>query len=117
VRRLRTVRGSLEQLEAMADALADAWLRVVVAETPRAGLADAVREILPGALDVDIDERFRPTSARRRSPDNAGRVRSARELFRDYLTETGRNDERVGALFDRLHDEVTRDVGGNGGVS
>ena len=115
-RRLRTVRGSLEQLEAMADALADAWLRVIVAEKPRAGLADAVREILPGALDVDIDERFRPTSARRRSGGEAGRVRSARELFRDYLTETGRNDEQIAALFDRLHDEVTRDVGGDGGV-
>jgi exonuclease SbcD len=115
-RRLRTVRGSLEQLEAMADGLADAWLRVVVAEKPRAGLADTVREILPGALDVDIDERFRPTSTRRRSGGEVGRVRSPRELFCDYLAAIGRDDEQVAALFDRLHDEVTRAGDGDGGV-
>jgi DNA repair protein SbcD/Mre11 len=116
-RRLRTVRGTLEELEAMAGGLDDAWLRVVVAERPRAGLAEAVREILPGALQVDIDERFRPTvTTRRQSGEDTIGLRSSRELFRDYLTTTGRSDERVGALFDRLYDEVTAGDGeGSGG--
>ncbi|GAA4564444.1 exonuclease SbcCD subunit D [Planotetraspora kaengkrachanensis] len=106
-RALATVRGSLDRLEAMADELGEAWLRVVVEEKPRPGLAEAVREILPNALDVDIDERFRPTRAQRRGNADAGSPRSPRELFRDYLTDTGRDDAEVAALFDRLYDEVT----------
>jgi DNA repair protein SbcD/Mre11 len=106
-RTLRTVRGSLSALNAMAADLGDAWLRVVVEEKPRAGLAETVRQILPNALDVGIDERFRPTSARRR--DSAGREgpRGPRDLFRDYMSATGRDDPQVLDLFDRLYGEVT----------
>lgn len=109
-RRLRTLRGSLEQLEAAADDAGDAWLRVVVREKPRAGLADTVRELLPGALSVDIDEDFRPaTGSRRRSTVGDGVSRPGpRELFRGYLADTGREvDGGVAVLFDRLYDEVT----------
>jgi exonuclease SbcD len=103
---LRTVNGSLEELEAMAEDLGDAWLRVVVAEKPVAGLADSVREILPNALAVDVDERFRPTVARRRERVDGGAPRTPSQMFRHYLEETGREDERVAALFDRLHREI-----------
>ena len=107
-RQLRTVHGTLEQLEAMAPDLGDAWLRVVVAEPPRAGLAETVREILPGALDIDIDERFRPTAPGRRGGDGQAGRRSPRELFRTYLEAVGRaEDTAVAALFDRLYDEET----------
>jgi exonuclease SbcD len=108
-RTLRTVRGGLAELEAMAAGLGDAWLRVVVEEKPRAGLADAVRAILPNALNVDVDERFRPTSAHRRDGADRGVPRGPRDLFRDYLTANGRDDPRVLDLFDRLHAEVTED--------
>src|SRR5690606_2601729 len=101
-RRLRTVRGTLEQLETVE--AGDDWLRVIVEEKPRVGLADQVRELLPGALDVSLDERFRPVAAVRESRAPA---RSPRELFREYLTATGRADEQVATLFDRLYDEVT----------
>jgi DNA repair protein SbcD/Mre11 len=102
-RRLATVRGTLEELAARADDLADAWLRVVVAERPRPGLAEAVREILPGALAIDIDERFRP--ARRRGPVTGGAApRGPRTLFRDYLAATGRDSAELAAMFDRLLD-------------
>ncbi|TNY37125.1 exonuclease SbcCD subunit D [Thermomonospora catenispora] len=112
-RRLRTVRGSVEELAARAEEFGDAWLRVVVAEKPRAGLADRVRQVLPNALTVDIDQEFRPTPAARRA-DAAGRAaRTPRDLFRDYLARTGRHDERVVALFDRLYDEIT-EAGGEG---
>lgn len=101
-RRLRTVRGTLEQLEALDPG--DDWLRVIVEEKPRVGLADQVRELLPGTVDVSLDERFRPVSAVREARAPA---RSPRELFREYLDATGRSDDQVAALFDRLYDEVT----------
>ncbi|MFD0660460.1 exonuclease SbcCD subunit D [Thermocatellispora tengchongensis] len=90
-RRLLTVRGSLEELAARREELGEAWLRVVVAEKPRPGLADTVRELLPGALQVDVDERFRPTE-HLRSRAEGGRVRGPRELFRDYLAASGKED-------------------------
>ncbi|MBF8192928.1 exonuclease SbcCD subunit D [Nonomuraea sp. K274] len=101
-KRLRTVRGTLEQLEAMESG--DDWLKVIVEEKPRVGLADDVRDLLGGAVDVVLDERFRPVPATRQagSPD-----RSPRELFREYLTATGRHDDQVAGLFDRLYDEVS----------
>ncbi|MBA9004803.1 exonuclease SbcCD subunit D [Thermomonospora cellulosilytica] len=113
-RELRTVRGSLDELAARAEEFGDAWLRVVVAEKPRAGLADRVREILPNALTVDIDEDFRPTTATRRATTAEGAPRTPRDLFRDYLAQSGRSDERVVALFDRLYDEITEAGGGEG---
>jgi exonuclease SbcD len=102
-RRLRTVRGTLEQLESIDPG--DDWLKVVVEEKPRVGLADDVRELLSGAVDVMLDEKFRPVPATRAPSGSAGR--SPRELFRDYLAATGRRDDQVAALFDRLYDEVT----------
>ncbi|MEU8055243.1 exonuclease SbcCD subunit D [Microbispora bryophytorum] len=106
-RTLATVRGTLEKLEATAGDVGDAWLRVVVEEQPRPGLAEMVREILPNAIDIDIDERFRPVHARRRDPVDARTARGPGQLFRDYLAATNRHDDEVAALFDRLHDEVT----------
>ena len=98
--------GTLDELAARADELAGAWLRVIVAEPPRAGLAEEVRRILPDALDIGIDDRFRPARARR---TGGGQVmaRTPRELFRGYLQDVGAPDDRVAALFDRLYDEVT----------
>ncbi|MEU6711655.1 exonuclease SbcCD subunit D [Nonomuraea sp. NPDC046802] len=101
-RRLRTVRGTLEELEAIEPG--DDWLKVIVEEKPRVGLADDVRDLLPGSVDVMLDERFRPVPATRKG-GTAGR--SPRELFREYLTATGRHDEQVATLFDRLYDEVS----------
>jgi exonuclease SbcD len=63
-----------------------------------------VRELLSGAVDVMLDEKFRPVPATRRA---SSADRSPRELFRDYLAATGRHDDQVATLFDRLYDEVT----------
>ncbi|NUR86836.1 MAG: exonuclease SbcCD subunit D [Nonomuraea sp.] len=101
-RRLRTVKGSLAELETLETG--DDWLRVVVAEQPRVGLADQVRDLLPNAIDVILDEQFRPVRAVRQAGATA---RAPGELFRDYLNATKRYDEQVATLFDRLHDEVT----------
>nr|WP_246497459.1 exonuclease SbcCD subunit D [Sphaerisporangium rubeum] len=104
-RAMATVRGTLGELEAMAPGLEETWLRVVVAEKPRPGLAETVRSILPGALDVTLDERFRPVRAVRATGGTA--TRGPMELFHDYLTATGRGDEQVEKLFHRLYDEVS----------
>lgn len=101
---MATVNGTLEELAAMADDLAGTWLRVIVAEPPRPGLADTVREILPGTLEVGVDERFRPVRAAR--AEGKGAARSPGELFKGYLAATGRENDQVEALFDRLYDEV-----------
>ncbi|MFC5835460.1 metallophosphoesterase family protein [Nonomuraea insulae] len=105
-RALATRTGTLEQLEAMAADLGETWLRVIVEERPRPGLADIVREILPTALEVSVHERFQPVRDPRRSPSPGG-ARGPRDLFRDYLSAAGRQNDQVAALFDRLHEEVT----------
>jgi DNA repair protein SbcD/Mre11 len=55
-RRLRDVAGTLPELEALASEVRGDFLRVIVkAEGPTPHLADAVREMLPDALEVAVD--------------------------------------------------------------
>ncbi len=105
-RTLRTVRGTLEELTALADSVGDAWLRVFIREHPRAGLREEVQALLPGALEVRIDpELLAATAGNDRRVSRAGR--GARQLFSDYLAESGHQDPAVAELFDRLHEEVS----------
>jgi exonuclease SbcD len=99
---LRTVRGTLEQL-AMVN-LPDAWLRVLVRETPRVGLREDVQELLPNALEVRIDPEMIPNKAEGMAQRQG---RSPRELFGDYLDSKGNAEEGVRELFDELYDEVS----------
>jgi exonuclease SbcD len=103
---LRTLRGTLAELEAAAPDVGDAFLRVFVREQPRAGLADDVRMLLPTAVDVRV------------APDVVGeapgavkkvtRATTPRDLFGQYLAETGHAaDARLVALFDELLDAET----------
>jgi exonuclease SbcD len=98
---LRTVQGTLDELRALDTG--DAWLRVIVQEPARAGLADDVRALLPRAVDVRIE---RPAPADDPSTIASRRGRSAHDLFADYLALEGVDDERVLRLFDRFHDDV-----------
>jgi exonuclease SbcD len=102
---LRTVRGTLEQLATVN--LPDAWLRVLVRETPRVGLREDVQELLPNALEVRIDPDMLPDKAGERMAQRAGR--SPRELFGDYLDNRGNAEDGVRELFDELYDEVSSD--------
>lgn len=108
-RALRTVRGTLDDLSRL-DATDAAWLRVYVRERPRAGLREAVQEMLPNALEVRIDPEvlaeIDPAAAR--SPRQPGR--GASELFAEYLTAHGHADTAVAELFERLHAEVESGV-------
>ena len=106
-RRLRTVRGTLAELEARAAGFGDDYLRVYLQEPTRAGLRDDTVEILPGALEVRIDPEFapQPDKAPRTAP--ASGTRTPGQLFADYCATRDVSDPRVAALFGELHDEVT----------
>jgi exonuclease SbcD len=105
---LYTVRGTLEQLSALAESskkVGEAWLRVYVSEAPRAGLREEVQALLPRALEVRIDPRMLPDADARPRVQRAGR--SPGELFADYLSQKGHVDSATVSLFHRLHGEVT----------
>ncbi len=106
-RRLRTLRGTLDQVISEGEQAGDAYVRVVLAEPGRAGLGDLVREKLPNTLEVMLDDAHRPRPGARDGgrPSRVGR--SPVELFSDYLSEKDISDPRVSALFAELLDEVT----------
>jgi exonuclease SbcD len=110
-RPLRTLRGTLDQVLAEGEQAGQAYLRVVLAEPGRAGLGDLVRDKLPNALEVMLDDahRSRPGARDGGRPSRVGR--SPVELFSDYLTERNVGDPRISALFGELLDEVTGSSG------
>ncbi len=100
---LRTLRGTLAELEAAAPDVGDAFLRVFVKEQPRAGLADDVRMLLPTAVDVRVAPDVVAEAPGK--PKKVARATTPRDLFGQYLDETGHSpDERLVALFDELLD-------------
>ena len=111
-RRLRTVRGTLPELEAQAASFGDDYLRVWLREPTRAGLRDDTVALLPNALEVRIDPAFAGPSRTER-PVTAYAVRSPGQLFADYCASEQVEDARVAALFGELYDEVT--AAGNAG--
>jgi exonuclease SbcD len=99
---LRTVEGTVDELHAMARDLGDALLRVIVREPMRAGLADAVRSLLPNALEVRVE-------VPDRAVDRGGSARlragaSPQELFASYCAQQGIDDPEVAKLFADLVD-------------
>ncbi|MGH9246104.1 MAG: metallophosphoesterase family protein [Acidimicrobiales bacterium] len=107
-RRLRTVRGTLDDLRAAAGTTGRDYLRVVVRGAFRVGLADEVRDLFPEAVDVVVE---RPESERgpRPRPERGGR--SPHDRFCDYLAEHEVDDGRLVELFDELLDEATAGSG------
>lgn len=115
-RRLRTLTGTVAQLQAMADRAAspidgdgssedaerlDAWLRVRITEPGRAGLAEEVRAALgERVVDVRVEATDAPRPVRHREG------RDPRELFGAYLAEAGLEDPAVVARFVELLDEA-----------
>ena len=104
-RRLLDVAGTLDELREH-EVDPDAYLRVTLrCQAPTPGLADDVRAILPGALQVTLDyERqpgvFEPGEMQRLEP---------RELFARYFQHRhgAPADERLLRLFDELFEEVS----------
>lgn len=105
-RRLRTVHGTLAELEAQADGFGEDYLRVYLREPTRAGLRDDTVAVLPNALEVRIDPEF-AAPLRPDRPQAARGARTPGQLFADYCATRNVDDPRVAALFGELHDEVT----------
>ena len=82
---------------------------MILAERARAGLGDLVREKLPNALEVQLDEAHRPRPGQHGGsgdkPSRAGRT--PLQLFGDYLAEQSVGDERVERMFAELLEEMT----------
>jgi exonuclease SbcD len=99
-RALRTLTGRLDDVLLVGEASGDAWLRVILDEPPRPGLAAEVRRRLPNAIDV----RLRSTVPANNGVDDDLRSRATpRELFAAYLRAAERDDEAVRELFVRLY--------------
>jgi DNA repair protein SbcD/Mre11 len=106
-RRLRTVHGTLAELESRVGEFADDFLRVYLREPTRAGLRELAVAILPNALEVRIDPEFAPQADKAPRPAQARTTRTPGQLFADYCATRDVSDQRVAALFGELHDEVT----------
>ena len=108
-RRLRTVHGTLAELEAQAKSgvFGDDYLRVYLREPSRAGLRDDAVAILPNALEVRIDPEFAPQASAANGPAEPRAARTPEQLFAEYCGTRDVSDPRVAALFRELHDEVT----------
>ena len=104
-RRLRTVRGSLQELREGAPDFGDDYLRVYVREPVRAGLRDDVLEALHNALEIRIDPEFVEKAQLTARPGRTDR--SPVELFDEFCKERQISDPRVDALFVELLDELT----------
>ena len=100
-RSLRTVTGTLSELDALRDALSeDPWLRVTVREPRSSGLADRVREMLGDrVVDVRVEDSSSPVPRR-----TTRTGRTPIELFDEFLAERNISDERLRALFSELLD-------------
>lgn len=102
-RRLAVLTGTLGEVEAAAAALSDSdYVRVVLDEAARVGLADTVRAMVPQAVEVVIDPRRRPES----SPRTERTGRSHVELFGEYLSRLDAYDARVMKMFEELVEEA-----------
>jgi DNA repair protein SbcD/Mre11 len=106
-RPLRTLRGPLDQVIAEGERADDAYLRVILAESARAGLGDLVRDKLPNVLEVQLDEAHRPRPGAHGAgrPSRAGRT--PLQLFGDYLAEQNVTDPRVERMFAEVLEEIT----------
>lgn len=102
-RRLKTLRGTLPEVEAQRDAVDDAYLRVVLDEPPRSGLAGTVRELFPNAVEVVVVSPDADRGAGHQTWEGlAGLRRSPLELFSEYLAEQGIEDPAMQRLFREL---------------
>ena len=108
-RRLRTVEGTLDDLQRLAEERSDDYLRVrVKAEAPTPGLADRVKELLPNALDVTVDY---PRDAGAQPERGKGRGKLApAQLFAAYYEHRNQAPPpaELQKLFDAIHDEAAR---------
>lgn len=102
-RMLREVSGTLDELKAEAENFGDDLLRVIIkVDQPVPGIADAVRELLPNALEIKLDYPRAETTA----PEVSGA--DPEELFRRFYAHQHASDppEEITKLFRDLYEEA-----------
>ncbi|HWB88571.1 MAG TPA: exonuclease SbcCD subunit D [Acidimicrobiia bacterium] len=101
-RRLISLTGTMDQVLARAGETEGAYVRVVLRETARVGLADEVRSVIPDAVEVVLDNPSRPS----RSIERRQGLQPS-EAFARYLADRDGVDPRVERLFAELLEEAT----------
>jgi exonuclease SbcD len=101
-RDLKTMRGTLEEVVARAGDAGDAYVKVVLTEKGRVGLADEVRAAMANVVDVVLES---PEGQRGQDVDERDALVPT-EAFHRYLTESDQADTAVEALFDELLQEA-----------
>lgn len=104
-RRLMEFQGTLDQVLANAGSAEDAYVKVVLHEEARVGLADEVRAAIPGVVEVVLDS---PTRAK--APSEQRQSLEPTKAFARYLSDSGKSDPKVEALFAELLDEAVSEV-------
>lgn len=100
-RNLVTLRGDLDDVLSRADETGESYVKVILTEKGRVGLADEVRAAIPNAVDVVLES---PEERRPRSDDRETLVPT--EAFHRYLAEGGQEDPEVEELFSELLEEA-----------
>lgn len=101
-RRLVTLRGTLDELAPMAPGPEGAYLRLILNQAARVGLADEARELFPGAVQVVLE-----TASKQSGRSTAMETdRSPTDLFKAFLAERQVQDDRLPKLFEELLEEV-----------
>jgi len=100
-RRLLELVGTLDQVLSRADEVGDAYVRVVLRESARVGLADEVRAVISDAVEVVLESpaAFKRGVETRQSLDPV-------DAFSRYLADCDAADPAVQALFAELLDEA-----------
>lgn len=101
-RGLMTLRGSLDEVVSRAEETGDCYVKVILTEKGRVGLADEVRASIPNAVDVVLEN---PQERPRRAADDREKLVPA-EAFHRYLAESGQDDPQVEELFADLLEEA-----------
>ncbi len=105
-RRLIEIRGTLGQVLANAEGTEDAYVKVILQEDARVGLADEVRTAIPDAVEVILDSPGRAVA-----PTEQRQGLEPTQAFARYLTDSGNADPGVEALFAELLDEALSESG------
>lgn len=101
-RKLKQLNGTLAELKARREEVGDAFLKLVLDDPRRTGLADEAREAFPNAVDIAHSRQWE--EERRERPDLDSL--SPSDLFKLYLAERNEHeDEQLAAAFDALLEE------------
>jgi exonuclease SbcD len=105
-RRLRTVRGAVEEVLTVAEEYAADYLNVVLTELPGPGDRERLAQALPDLIHLRRDPSLVAPRARTAS-DVLRSGATAQELFDRYCADTSTTNPKVSRLFAELHDEAT----------